>query len=100
MHLNLGSELNNFIEGQVDSGLYGNATEVIRDALRHMKDYQEAKRLESIRALLAVGEEQIASGKTVSYKSPDLLNRLTEEAIQNSKKGKSVKDEVKPLPVD
>jgi len=97
MHLNLGSELNSFIEGQVDSGLYGNATEVVRDALRHMKEFQEEKRLESIRVLLAVGEEQIANGKTASYKSPDLLNRLTGEAIQNSIKGKPVKDEVKPL---
>jgi len=94
MHLNLGSEFNNFIQGQVDSGLYGNATEVIRDALRHMKDRQENKHLETIRALLSVGEGQIASGKTASY-TPDLLNRLTEEAIQNSKKGKPVKDEVK-----
>ncbi len=48
MHLKLGSEFNNFIQGQVDSGLYGNATEVIRDALRHMKDRQENKRLETI----------------------------------------------------
>lgn len=97
MHLNLGSEFDDFIKGQVDSGLYGNATEVIRDALRHMKDGREQKRLETIRALLAVGEEQIARGETVRY-TPDLLSRLTKEAIQNSKKGKPIKDEVKPRP--
>lgn len=95
MHLNLGSEFDDFIKGQVDSGLYGNATEVIRDALRHMKDRREQKRLETIRALLAVGEEQIARGETVRY-TPDFMDNVLKEAIQNSKKGKPIKDEVKP----
>ena len=97
MHLKLGSEFDSFIQKQVESGLYGNATEVIRDALRHMKEYEEEKQIGSIQAYLAVGEKQISKGETVSY-TPELLNRLTEEAIQNSKKGKPIKDEVKPQP--
>ncbi len=95
MHLNLGSEFEEFIQSQVSSGMYGNATEVIRDALRHMKEQQEEKRLENIRALLDIGEKQIAKGHTVSY-TTDLLDRLTEEALANSKKGKPVKNEIKP----
>ncbi len=95
MHLKLGNEFEEFIQGQVASGMYGNATEVIRDALRHMKESQEEKHLESVRMLLAVGEDQIANGKTVPY-TDDMLDRLTKEAVRNSKKGKPVKDEIKP----
>lgn len=95
MHLNLGAELDDFIQTQVDSGLYGNATEVVRDALRSMKDRREQRRLETIRALLAVGEEQIARGETVPY-TPGFMDNALKEAIRNSKKGKPIKDEVKP----
>jgi antitoxin ParD1/3/4 len=93
MHLKLGHEFDGFIQAQVDSGMYGNATEVIRDALRHMKNRQEEKSLESIQALLAVGEKQIANGETIAY-NPGLLDRLRKEAIENSQKSKSVKDEI------
>ncbi len=34
MHVNLSPEMEGFIEGKVASGDYGNATEVIRDAIR------------------------------------------------------------------
>ncbi|PIR00068.1 MAG: type II toxin-antitoxin system ParD family antitoxin [Nitrospinae bacterium CG11_big_fil_rev_8_21_14_0_20_45_15] len=95
MHLKLGHEFDDFIQAQVATGMYGNATEVIRDALRHMKDRQDEKNLENIRALLAVGENQIAKGETVAYGS-GLLDRLTKEAVQNSKMGKPVKNEIKP----
>ncbi len=47
MHLNLGQPYEDYIQKQIASGLYGNASEVIRDALRHMKDREEQKRLES-----------------------------------------------------
>ncbi len=36
MHINLSPEMENFIKGRVSSGFYGNATEVIRDAIRRL----------------------------------------------------------------
>jgi len=95
MHLKLGSEFDDFIHSQVASGMYGNATEVIRDALRHMKDHQEEKNLENIRMLLAVGENQIVRGETTVY-DQGMLDRLAKEAVQNSQTGKPVKNEIKP----
>jgi len=95
MHLNLGQPYEDYIQQQVDSGLYVNATEVIRDALRHMKECDEQKRLDTVRALLSVGEEQLARGEGISY-TPDFMDNAMNNAIKNSKAGKPVRDEVKP----
>lgn len=37
MHINLSAEMEAYIKAKVASGLYGNATEVIRDAIRRMQ---------------------------------------------------------------
>jgi antitoxin ParD1/3/4 len=37
MHIKLSAEMQAYIKSKVDSGFYGNATEVIRDALRRMQ---------------------------------------------------------------
>jgi putative addiction module CopG family antidote len=36
MHVNLSPEMESYIKGKVSTGFYGNATEVIRDAIRRM----------------------------------------------------------------
>jgi antitoxin ParD1/3/4 len=95
MHLNLGKPYENYIQQQVDSGLYGNATEVVRDALRHMKEHEEEKRLDTLRALLAVGEEQLARGEGISY-THNFMDNAMKKAIENSNAGKPVRDEIKP----
>ena len=89
MHLNLGQEFEEFIQEQVRSGYYGNATEVIRAALRRMRE-EELKL-----ASLQVGENQIAQGEVVRYR-PELLETLAAEAAANARKGKAIKDDVKP----
>ena len=37
MHVNLSAEMEGFIKSKVTSGFYGNATEVIRSAIRRMQ---------------------------------------------------------------
>ena len=37
MHIKLSAEMNAYIKSKVASGFYGNATEVIRDAIRRMQ---------------------------------------------------------------
>jgi len=93
MHLNLGQEFEEFIQEQVRSGYYGNATEVIRAALRRMRE--EELKLAALRASLQVGENQIAQGEVVRYR-PELLETLAAEAAANARKGKAIKDDVKP----
>jgi len=95
MHLKLGEPYEKFIQNEIKAGLYSNATELVRDALRHMHDDNERRRIEHIHALIAVGEEQIKTGKTVRYHS-NLLNQITQEALVEAKIGKPIKDEIKP----
>jgi antitoxin ParD1/3/4 len=37
MHINLSEEMERYIKSKVSTGFYGNATEVIRDAIRRMQ---------------------------------------------------------------
>ena len=69
--LSLGEHLEVFIKNEVASGRYGSASEVVRDALRHMEDYNS--RLAALRAHLADGEAQALQGDFVQDYSLDNL---------------------------
>ena len=69
--LSLGEHLEVFIKNEVASGRYGSASEVVRDALRHMEDYNS--RLAALRAHLAEGEAQALQGDFVQDYSLDNL---------------------------
>lgn len=53
--ITIGDELNEFVAGQIESGRYGSASEVIRAGLRLLEEH-EAK-LRALRAALREGEE-------------------------------------------
>lgn len=59
MHVSLTPRLEALIREKVESGLYGNASEVVREALRMMelrdRDYQ--RKVDDLRAALIEGEE-------------------------------------------
>ena len=95
MNINLGKQFEDYIKNKVKSGLYKNKDEVIQDALKRMKDSEEQKRLKTISNLLTVGEEQIKRGDGIKYK-PDFMDQAMKKAIENSKSGKIVRNEVKP----
>jgi antitoxin ParD1/3/4 len=43
MNVSLTPELEKFVEGKVDGGLYNNASEVIRESLRLLKEHDEIR---------------------------------------------------------
>ena len=43
MNLSLTPELETVVEGKVESGLYNNACEVVRDGLRLLKEHDEVR---------------------------------------------------------
>ena len=76
--LSLGEHWEVFIKNEVASGRYGSASEVVRDALRHMEERNS--KLAALRAHLAEGEEQAREGEFVKdYSLEGLLTELDQE---------------------
>lgn len=68
MHISLTPELEEFVREKVDSGLYNNASEVIRDALRQMNRYDSFfydLKKEHLLNLLEEGEQSGSSELSV-----------------------------------
>lgn len=66
MHINLSVEMEGFVRDKVAGGMYGNATEVIRDAVRRMQ--AEEARVAAWQAAIKVGDD--SSGPTSSSTAP------------------------------
>ncbi len=64
MHINISPEMEGYIKSKVASGFYGNATEVIRDAIRQMQS--EDERMSAWRTAIAKGE-QLDLGEGIAY---------------------------------
>jgi antitoxin ParD1/3/4 len=65
MHISLTPELEGIIKEKVASGLYNNASEVVREALRFMRTNEELVdqiKLNNLRAKLADGEKDLEAG--------------------------------------
>jgi antitoxin ParD1/3/4 len=95
MHLNLGDPYDKFITNEIKAGIYSNATELIRDALRRMQESKEKHKIEHINALLAVGKSQIQNGKTMTY-DDNFMDDSMSRAMENHATGKAIKNEIKP----
>ncbi len=88
MHVSLTPELEARIKTKVESGLYNNASEVIRDALRFMDAHEEWV-LEIKKALLRkqlkTGIDQLDAGKGIVVESEDVLNALFKDLSPKAK---------------
>lgn len=71
--LSLGGHWETFIKGEIQSGRYSSASEVVRAALRELED--RSKRLEVLRAHLAEGATQAARRDFVDFSIDDVLER-------------------------
>jgi len=93
MHVNLSPEMEKFIKNKVSSGFYGNATEVIRDAIRRMQ--AEESRLAAWRAAIKQGEDELDRGEGLEY-TPETLRGITDSALAAMHSGQSVDPDVLP----
>jgi len=71
MNISLTPALEKLVQQKVKSGLYNNASEVIREALRLMKETEEVRRarMKRLKSALARGEADIAAGRTTELES-------------------------------
>lgn len=89
MHVSLTPELEEIIKRKVASGLYNNASEVIREALRFMEiseDLIYQMKLDRLRAKLIEGEQDIEAGRFSELGREDIgsfFTRVKEQALGN-----------------
>lgn len=79
MHVSLTPELESRIKAKVESGLYNNASEVIREALRFMdthEDWIHEVKLARLREQLTVGTDQLDRGEGIAIESRAALDAL------------------------
>lgn len=81
------------VERIIAAGDYDDADQVIGEALRLLEERE--RRLQWLRAELAIAEEQEKRGELIEY-TPDFMERLMKEADERSRRGIPVKDAVKP----
>ncbi|WP_394182895.1 type II toxin-antitoxin system ParD family antitoxin [Marinomonas posidonica] len=77
--VSLTAELEARVKAEVESGLYNNASEVIREALRFMDTHDEwvkELKLAKLRDHLQVGADQIARGESQVINSESELDAL------------------------
>lgn len=92
MAVQLSPESEETIRDLVTRGGYDDEEAVVAEALRVLV---ERDKLERLRALIAVGDEQAARGEVVEW-TPDFLERLKREAEEDERLGKPLRDEVLP----
>ena len=74
MSFNLGDHFEQFISNQIESGRYGNASEVVRASLRGMAE--DEQRLEALRQALIDGEN---SGKSTPLDMQAIIKEAKQE---------------------
>ncbi|MDX2221650.1 MAG: type II toxin-antitoxin system ParD family antitoxin [Rhodospirillaceae bacterium] len=64
MNIHLTPKLEKFVRSKVGSGLYNNASEVMRAAVRLLMQHEEerAQKLKRLRALIKEGDDAVAAG--------------------------------------
>lgn len=81
MTVDIGDELREFIDSLVKAGDYRTQSEVMRDALRLLREKQAESRLQSLRDLLAEG---ISSGEAVPWNKDAFLKGIKARATNES----------------
>lgn len=82
MHISLTPELESRVKSRVESGLYNNASEVIREALRFMESHEDwinEIKVARLREQLSVGTAQLERGEGFTIASKESLDRLFDD---------------------
>lgn len=66
MNVSLTPELEKWVQDKVQSGLYGSSSEVVRDALRilHQFEQERVRKLSSLQSEIQIGLEQLKAGRS------------------------------------
>lgn len=84
MHVRFADADENFIKNEVQGGFYTNETELVRDAVRRMREDKERAR--RFQEAVAKGIQAVERGETIVL-TPDLLQEIKQEAIKKVQTG-------------
>ncbi|NOU45396.1 MAG: hypothetical protein HOO87_17955 [Methyloglobulus sp.] len=84
MHVRFADVDENFIKTEVQGGFYTNETELVRDAVRRMRE--EKERARRFQEAIAKGIRAVERGETVAL-TPDLLQEIKQDAIRKARNG-------------
>lgn len=76
-NINLTEHFDRFVEAEIGSGRFGNASEVVREGLRliERRNREDAARLEWLRGTIAEGLGQLDRGEGMAFESLDDVDR-------------------------
>lgn len=86
MHISLTEKLEEYVKSKVQSGLYNNASEVVREALRLKiaADETDQIKLQRLRDAIEPAWQQAERGELVSFDLHDILGELDQEIAHNA----------------
>ena len=88
MNVSLTNELEAWVQARVESGLYRTGSEVVREAIRLLRERDELKdlRREELRALVRAGMDDVDAGNTVPF-STEVLDQVKKRGRARLKRG-------------
>ncbi|MEI6729546.1 MAG: type II toxin-antitoxin system ParD family antitoxin [bacterium] len=82
IHVSLTPKLNDFVQELLDTGLYGNVSEIIREALREKYQSQteaQSQKLIKLQKAIQVGLDQAEKSEFSNENIKDYLSKLKED---------------------
>ena len=93
MNVSLTPRLEAIVRQKVESGLYNNASEVVREAIRLMDERDQ--QLVNLRAAIAEGDADVKRGETMIWTGTSLAE-ITAEAEDEDRQGLPIDERVQP----
>ncbi len=84
----------NFIKNKVQDGYYSNATELVRDAVRRLREQEDGKTAK-LMAALEVGRQAVRDGRIEVY-TPEFMDKIVSDARQYVAEGRIPDPDVCP----
>jgi putative addiction module CopG family antidote len=96
IRIELPAQLEAYVQFKLETGLYSNSAELVRDALRHMMEADaDALRALQLRNAVQVGADQLARGEGMEW-TPQLREEIKQEALKRAREGRRPKTDVLP----
>jgi antitoxin ParD1/3/4 len=77
-NINLTEHLDRFVQSQVSSGRYSNASEIVREALRHLEEEEQERqaKLKALRQAAKQGLDEIDQGRGILLKGKKAVRQF------------------------